>query len=63
MGFLGVGLHPRFEPPVQISVVDAKNWQRRARGLSDVLGTDHNELEANQVQVSSLVVLTHLERV
>ena len=63
MGFLGVGLHPRFEPPVQISVVDAKNWQRRARGLSDVLGTDHNELEANQVQVSSLVVLTHLEGV
>nr|WP_290444156.1 GTP-binding protein [Pseudoalteromonas sp. XMcav2-N] len=50
MGFLGVGLDTRFKPPVQIAVVDAKNWQRRG---------EHNALEANQVQVSSLVVLTH----
>ena len=52
MEFLGVGLNKNFLPPVQISVVDAKNWQKRG---------DHNELEANQVQVSSLVILNHLE--
>ena len=41
MSFLGVGINDRFLPPVQISVVDLKNWQKR--GL-------HNELEANQVK-------------
>ncbi|WP_289039607.1 GTP-binding protein [uncultured Zobellia sp.] len=50
--FLGVGLNDRFSPPVQISVVDVKNWQKRGK---------HNELESNQIQVSSLLVLTHLE--
>ncbi len=54
MSFLGVGLNERFLPPVQISVVDAKNWQKRG---------EHNELEANQVQVSSLIVLTHTENI
>ncbi len=54
MGFLGVGIDDRFLPPVQISVVDVKNWQQRG---------EHNELEANQVQVSSLIVLTHLKGV
>ena len=52
MGFLGVGLDDRFLPPIQVSVVDVKNWQRRG---------EHNELEANQIQVSSLIVLTHVE--
>ena len=52
MEFLGVGLNERFLPPIQISVVDVKNWQKRAA---------HNDLELNQVQVSSLIVLTHLE--
>ena len=52
MGFLGVGLNDRYEPPIQISVVDAKNWQNRG---------EFNELELNQIQVSSLVILTHLE--
>lgn len=52
MGFLGVGIEERFSPPVQVSVVDVQNWQRRG---------EHNELEANQIQVSSLVVLTHHE--
>ena len=52
MGFLGVGIDDRFLPPVQISVVDVKNWQQRG---------EHNELEANQVQVSSLILLAHLE--
>ncbi len=52
MGFLGVGVKERFLPPVQISVVDVKNWQQRG---------EHNELESNQIQVSSLIVLTHLE--
>lgn len=52
MGFLGVGIDDRFLPPIQISVVDVKNWQRRG---------EHNELEANQVQVSSLIVLSHTE--
>lgn len=54
MGFLGVGINERFSPPVQVSVVDVKNWQQRG---------EHNELEANQVQVSSLIILTHLETV
>ena len=54
MEFLGVGLHNRFLPPIQISVVDVKNWQQRG---------EYNELEANQIQVSSLLVLTHLENV
>tara|TARA_X000000950_G_C13872548_1_gene643523 strand:- start:1198 stop:2118 length:921 start_codon:yes stop_codon:yes gene_type:complete len=52
MGFLGVGLNDHFLPPVQISVVDVKNWQKRGH---------NNELEANQVQVSSLIVLSHCE--
>ena len=51
-GFLGTGLKDRFLPPVQFSVVDVVNWQRRG---------EHNELEANQIQLSSLIVLTHLE--
>jgi len=54
MSFLGVGLNDRFLPPVQISVVDVKNWQKRG---------EHNDLEANQIQVSSLIVLTHIEDV
>ncbi len=54
MEFLGVGLNDNFLPPIQISVVDTKNWQRRG---------EHNELEANQIQVSSLIVLTHLDNV
>ena len=54
MEFLGVGINDNFLPPVQISVVDVKNWQKRG---------EHNELEANQIQVSSLMVLTHLEKV
>ncbi len=54
MEFLGVGFDDRFLPPIQISVIDVKNWQRRE---------EHNELEANQIQVSSLLVLTHLERI
>ncbi|GAA4232112.1 hypothetical protein GCM10022291_06090 [Postechiella marina] len=54
MEFLGVGLNNRFLPPIQISVVDVKNWQKRG---------EHNELERNQIQVSSLIVLTHLEHI
>ena len=51
-GFLGTGLNDRFLPPIQLSVVDVKNWQKR---------DDHNELEANQIQLSSLILLTHLD--
>jgi len=54
MGFLGVGIAPHFYPPVQVSIVDAKNWQKRG---------PNNELEASQVQVSSLIVLNHLENI
>ncbi|MEP1489162.1 MAG: GTP-binding protein [Algibacter sp.] len=54
MEFLSVGMNDRFLPPIQISVIDVKNWQNRG---------EHNELEANQIQVSSLLVLTHLEKV
>ncbi len=53
MEFLGVGVNDRFLPPIQVSVVDVKNWQKRK---------EHNELEANQIQVSSLLVLTHIEK-
>jgi len=52
MEFLGVGIEDRFLPPIQISVVDVKNWQRRG---------EQNELESNQIQVSSLIVLMHIE--
>lgn len=51
MGFLGVGLIERFLPPIQVSVVDVRNWQKRG---------EYNELEANQIQVSSLIVLSHV---
>ena len=51
MEFLGVGIDERFQPPVQVSIVDAKNWQKR---------DSYNELEANQIQVSSLIVLRQL---
>ena len=54
MEFLGVGIDKRFAPPVQLSVVSASDWQ--GRGVN-------NELEANQVQVSSLILLSHLEDV
>lgn len=54
MGFLGVGLKERFAPPVQVSVVDVKHWQNR--GI-------HNELESNQIQVSSLIILNHVDSV
>jgi G3E family GTPase len=54
MGFLGVGMEPHFLPPVQIAVVDVKNWQKRGQ---------HNELEANQVQVASVVVLNYTDQV
>jgi G3E family GTPase len=54
MEFLGVGLHKRFLPPIQISVVAVKNWQQRG---------EHNALEANQIQVSSVLILTHLKNV
>jgi G3E family GTPase len=54
MGFLGVGMKQHFLPPVQIAVVDVRNWQKR--GL-------HNELEANQVQVSSVIVLNYVDHV
>lgn len=53
MEFLCVGLNERFLPPIQISVIDVNNWQKRG---------EHNDLEANQVQVSSLIVLTHIEK-
>lgn len=52
-GFLGVGLKDHFLPPIQVSVVDVKNWQKRG---------EYNDLEANQVQVSSLIVLTHTDK-
>lgn len=48
MEFLGVGLKEFYAPPVQVSVIDARYWQKR--GI-------HNELESNQIQVSSLVIL------
>jgi len=54
MEFLGVGINKKFLPPIQISVVNAKNWQKRG---------EHNELESNQVQVSSLIVLSHVENI
>ncbi len=55
MGFLGVGLKDHFLPPIQISVVDVRNWQKR--------GHQNNELEANQVQMSSLIILNYVDQV
>ena len=54
MGFLGVGIKDQFLPPIQVSVVDTRNWQKR---------NENNELEANQVQVSSVVVLNYADQV
>ena len=54
MGFLGVGMEDHFLPPVQIAVVDVRHWQKR--------GFD-NELEANQVQVSSIIILNYVDQV
>ena len=54
MGFLGIGMEERFLPPVQIAVVDVRNWQKREL---------HNELESNQVQVASIIVLNYTESV
>ena len=54
MEFLGVGISKNFLPPVQVSVVDVRHWQ--GRGF-------YNDLEANQVQVSSLVLLNHCDSV
>ena len=48
MGFLGVGLNDNFLPPIQISIVDVRNWQKRG---------EYNQLESSQIQVSSLIVL------
>ena len=44
----------RFFPPIQLSVVNVRDWQKRG---------EHNELEANQIQLSSLIVLTHLDNI
>jgi G3E family GTPase len=54
MGFLGVGINENFAPPVQVSVVDTRNWQNR--GIN-------NELEASQIQVSSLIVLNYANQI
>jgi G3E family GTPase len=54
MGFLGVGVKKHFSPPIQIAVVDVRNWQKRG---------EHNELESNQIQVSSVIVLNYINQV
>lgn len=54
MGFLGVGLGDHFLPPIQVSIVDARNWQKRGY---------NNDLEASQIKVSSLVVLNYADSV
>ena len=54
MGFLGVGLKDNFLPPIQVAVVDTRNWQKRGH---------NNALEANQVEISSLIVLNFLDQV
>lgn len=54
MGFMAVGLNERFLPPVQVSVVDVRFWQQRGYG---------NELEADQIQVSSRIVLNYPDQV
>ena len=54
MGFMAVGIDSRYLPPIQVSLVDVRMWQNR--GL-------HNELEANQIQVSSQIILNHPDKV
>ena len=50
MEFLGVGLRKGFTPAIQVSIIDARYWQKRGH---------HNDLEANQIQTSSLIILNH----
>jgi hypothetical protein len=45
---LGVGLHNRFLPTIQISLVALENWQQRF---------EQNALEASYILVSSVLVL------
>lgn len=52
--FLDVGLKQQFFPPIQVSFIDFRYWKRR--------GSD-NELESNQVRVSSLIILNHTENI
>lgn len=54
MGYLGGAMKEHFLPPVQIAVVDVRNWQKRGY---------NNELERNQVQVSSVIVLNFVDQV
>ncbi len=54
LGFLSVGIKENFLPPVQVSIVDTRHWQKR--GI-------HNELEANQIQASSLILLNYTDHV
>lgn len=54
MGFLGVGMKEHFLPPIQLSVVDVRNWQKR--GV-------HNELERNQVELASVIVLNYCDQI
>ncbi len=54
LGFLGVGIDRSFAPPIQIAVVDARHWQTRG---------PNNELELNQVQSASLVIINYSNNV
>lgn len=54
MGFLGVGMKEHFLPPIQVGIVDVRHWQKRGY---------HNDLEANQIQLSSLIILNFTEEV
>ena len=54
MSFLCVGLKDQFLPPCQVSVVDTRLWKKRG---------DNNELEASQVKVSSLIILSYVQNV
>lgn len=50
MGHLSIGISEEYAAPIQISIVNAKTWLTDKRTA---------ELEANQVQVSSIIALTH----
>lgn len=54
MEFLAVGIKDHFLPPTQVTVVDARNWQQREA---------YNELERNQVESASLIVLNHVDQI
>lgn len=50
MSHLSIGVHENYNPPIQISLVNAKTWQQKSQ---------YNELESQQVQTASIILISH----